>query len=92
MAISIPREMRPRCAENHRRARADDRARRDPQSLAVPTKSGSYQRGEAVFIPRGLEVLDYVRALYEAVCSPDVCESAQVAENEKIHELSRRGR
>jgi tRNA-dihydrouridine synthase len=38
-----------------------------------------HQRGEAVFIPRGREVLEYVRALYETACSPDVCESAQVA-------------
>jgi tRNA-dihydrouridine synthase len=37
-----------------------------------------YQRGETVFLPRGFEVLEYVRALYEAVCSPDVRESSQV--------------
>jgi tRNA-dihydrouridine synthase len=42
-----------------------------------------HQRGEAVFIPRGHDVLAYVRALYEAVCSPDVCESAQVAKMKK---------
>jgi tRNA-dihydrouridine synthase len=42
-----------------------------------------YQRGEAVFIPRGLEVLEYVRALYEAACSPDVREPAQVAKMKK---------
>jgi nifR3 family TIM-barrel protein len=42
-----------------------------------------YQRGEAVFIPRGLEVLEYVCALYEAACSPDVGESAQVAKMKK---------
>ncbi len=35
-------------------------------------------RGEAVFRPRGCDVLDYVQTLYEAVCSPDVRESAQV--------------
>ena len=29
-----------------------------------------HQRGEAIFIPRGTDVLAYVRALYEAVCSP----------------------
>ena len=42
-----------------------------------------YQRGETVFIPRGLEVLEYVRALYEAACSPDVRESARVAKMKK---------
>ena len=41
------------------------------------------QRGETLFIPRGCDVLDYVRALYEAVCSPDVTESAQVQKMKK---------
>jgi nifR3 family TIM-barrel protein len=40
-------------------------------------------RGEAVFVPCGFEVLEYVRALYEAACSPDVLESAQVAKMKK---------
>src|SRR5882762_1811941 len=42
-----------------------------------------YQRGEALFIPRGFDVLAYVRALYEAVCSPDVREAAQVQKMKK---------
>src|SRR4051794_40134644 len=42
-----------------------------------------HQRGETVFIPRGLDVLNYVRSLYEAVCSPDVRESAQVQKMKK---------
>jgi tRNA-dihydrouridine synthase B len=42
-----------------------------------------HQRGEALFIPRGLDVLAYVRALYEAVCSPDVREAAQVQKMKK---------
>jgi tRNA-dihydrouridine synthase len=42
-----------------------------------------HQRGEAIFIPCGREVLDYVRALYEAVCSPGVRESAQVQKMKK---------
>jgi tRNA-dihydrouridine synthase len=42
-----------------------------------------HQRGETIFIPRGLDVLAYVRALYEAVCSPDVRESAQVQKMKK---------
>src|SRR5437762_13656475 len=33
------------------------------------------QRGETLFIPRGLDVLSYIRTLYEAVCSPNVPES-----------------
>lgn len=39
--------------------------------------------GETVFIPRGHEVLEYVRALYDAVCSPVARESAQVAKMKK---------
>jgi tRNA-dihydrouridine synthase len=42
-----------------------------------------HQRGEAVFIPRGADVLAYVRALYEAVCSPAARESAQVQKMKK---------
>ena len=42
-----------------------------------------HQRGEALFIPRGTDVLAYVRALYEAVCSPAVRESAQVQKMKK---------
>lgn len=41
------------------------------------------RRGETLFIPCGLEVLNYVRALYDAVCSPDVKESAQVQKMKK---------
>jgi tRNA-dihydrouridine synthase B len=41
------------------------------------------QRGEPLFVPTGLDVLNYVRALYEAVCSPDVRESAQVQKMKK---------
>jgi tRNA-dihydrouridine synthase B len=42
-----------------------------------------HQRGEALFFPRGREVLAYLRALYEAVCSPDARESAQVQKMKK---------
>jgi tRNA-dihydrouridine synthase B len=42
-----------------------------------------HQRGEPLFIPRGLDVLAYVRALYEAVCSPAARESAQVQKMKK---------
>jgi len=41
------------------------------------------QRGETVFLPTGHDVLDFVRALYEAVCSPGVSESAQVQKMKK---------
>jgi len=41
------------------------------------------QRGETLFIPRGLDVLQYVRALYEAVCTPGVREVAQVQKMKK---------
>src|SRR6266446_5972750 len=39
--------------------------------------------GEHLFVPRGHDVLAYVRALYEAVCSPDVREAAQVQKMKK---------
>ena len=42
-----------------------------------------HQRGETLFVPRGCDVLAYVRALYDAVCSPDVRESAQVQKMKK---------
>ncbi len=41
------------------------------------------QRREKLFIPRGCDVFAYVRALYDAVCSPDVTESAQVQKMKK---------
>ena len=41
------------------------------------------RRGEPLFVPRGLDVLAYVRALYEAVCSPGVNELAQVQKMKK---------
>jgi nifR3 family TIM-barrel protein len=41
------------------------------------------QRGETAFVPRGHDVLAYVRALYDAVCSPDVTELAQVQKMKK---------
>jgi len=42
-----------------------------------------HARGETLFQPRGHDVLEYVRALYDAVCSPDVRESAQVQKMKK---------
>jgi tRNA-dihydrouridine synthase B len=42
-----------------------------------------HQRGEAVCLPTGREVLDYVRCLYQAVCSPDVREGARVQKMKK---------
>jgi len=42
-----------------------------------------HQRGEAQFVPRGHNVLSYVRALYDAVCSPEVREMAQVQKMKK---------
>jgi tRNA-dihydrouridine synthase B len=41
------------------------------------------RRGEPLSIPSGLEVLNYVRALYDAMCSPDVPEAAQVQKMKK---------
>ncbi len=42
-----------------------------------------HQRGEALFLPRGCDVLGYVRALYDAVCSPGVRELSQVQKMKK---------
>jgi tRNA-dihydrouridine synthase len=42
-----------------------------------------YQRGETPFIPRGLDVLNYVRALFESACSPTAHEAAQVQRMKK---------
>ena len=41
------------------------------------------QRGETLFVPRGHDVLAYVSALYEAVCSSDVSENAHVQKMKK---------
>jgi tRNA-dihydrouridine synthase B len=41
------------------------------------------QRGEPQFLPRGHDVLAYVRALYDAACSPAVPENAQVQKMKK---------
>jgi nifR3 family TIM-barrel protein len=42
-----------------------------------------HRRGEPIFLPTGLDVLNYIRALYDAVCSPDVRENAQVQKMKK---------
>ena len=39
--------------------------------------------GETPFVPRGHDVLEYVRELYDAVCTPGVRESAQVQKMKK---------
>ena len=41
------------------------------------------QRGEILFRPRGVDVLEYIRDLYDAVCSPEVREAAQVQKMKK---------
>ena len=42
-----------------------------------------HQRGEIPTLPTGYEVLDYILALYDAVCSPDVAERVQVQKMKK---------
>ncbi|HMJ89252.1 MAG TPA: tRNA-dihydrouridine synthase family protein [Candidatus Acidoferrum sp.] len=39
--------------------------------------------GEPLFIPRGRDVLEYIHALYDAVCTPGVKEEAQVMKMKK---------
>ena len=41
------------------------------------------RRGEALSLPSGREVLAYVRALFDAVCTPGVSESSQVQKMKK---------
>jgi tRNA-dihydrouridine synthase len=41
------------------------------------------QRGEPVQLPRGVEVLDYVRALYDAACPSSMRETARVQRMKK---------
>jgi nifR3 family TIM-barrel protein len=40
-------------------------------------------RNETLFVPRGHDVLEYVRELYDAVCTPGVKESSQVQKMKK---------
>jgi len=47
------------------------------------TESHGQDARATMFIPRGHDVLAYVRALYEAVISPDVTESVQVQKMKK---------
>lgn len=42
-----------------------------------------HRRGETLFVPRGCDVLAYIRALYNAVCSPEVPESTHVQKMKK---------
>ena len=42
-----------------------------------------HRRGDTPMLPKGRDVLDYVRALYDAVCTPGVRESAQVQKMKK---------
>lgn len=42
-----------------------------------------HRRGQPIFQPQGRDVLEYIRALYEAVCSPDVREISQVQKMKK---------
>lgn len=47
------------------------------------TQIRQHLAGEPLFLPRGVEVLGYIRALYEAVCSPGIGESSQVQKMKK---------
>src|SRR4029453_16530874 len=42
-----------------------------------------HQQGETIFVPRGLDVLEYVRALFETVCPPEMREAAKVQKMKK---------
>lgn len=47
------------------------------------TQIRQHLAGEPVFVPRGVDVLGYLSALYEAVCSPGIRESSQVQKMKK---------
>lgn len=47
------------------------------------TQIRQHLSGEPVFVPRGVDVLGYLGALYEAVCSPGIRESSQVQKMKK---------
>ncbi|KAF0179380.1 MAG: tRNA-dihydrouridine synthase [Limisphaerales bacterium] len=47
------------------------------------TQIRQHQRGEPLFVPRGRDVLGYIRALYDAVCTPGIRESSQVQKMKK---------
>jgi nifR3 family TIM-barrel protein len=42
-----------------------------------------HHRGETLFLPRGCDVLAYIEALYDAVCSPGIAEQSQVQKMKK---------
>jgi nifR3 family TIM-barrel protein len=42
-----------------------------------------HRRGESASLPTGADVLQYIRALYEAVCAPEVREASQVQKMKK---------
>jgi tRNA-dihydrouridine synthase len=43
-----------------------------------------HRRGEPIFVPRGHDVLDYIRALYDAITTPAVQERSQVQHLKKF--------
>ena len=43
----------------------------------------AHRRGETPALPKGRDVLDYIRALYDAVCTPGVREDSQVQKMKK---------
>ncbi|NDB77202.1 MAG: hypothetical protein EB141_16440 [Verrucomicrobia bacterium] len=47
------------------------------------TQIRQHQCGEPLFVPHGRDVLGYIQALYDAVCTPGVRESAQVQKMKK---------
>jgi tRNA-dihydrouridine synthase B len=70
-------------AGGNRRARIDDRARRDPQSVAVRPDPRAASRRK-IKLPTGRDVLAYIRELWENEITPGVRESAQVQRMKKF--------
>jgi tRNA-dihydrouridine synthase len=50
----------------------------------VPTETNGRDARATIFVPRGQDVLEYVRALYDSACSPEIHESSQVQRMKKF--------
>ena len=55
----------------------------DPKSMALSPDSRAANAAKRSFVPTGRDVLEYVHALYEAVSTPGIRESAQIKKMKK---------
>ena len=71
----------------NRRARLDDRARRDPQPMALQSDSPAAARRDAVTQPTGRDVAEYIRALWDSQPCLDRPEKVAVRAHEEVPQL-----